>query len=246
MTTGREKMRPFRYPVIVKPNAEGTSKGITSASVVADEAAARAAARALVERYGQPALVEEYIVGRELTVGLLGERRPKVLPPMEVVFVNPPAHPVYGFEEKQSDTPRVRFECPAQLTPAELKRVEKVARDTFAALDCRDVARVDLRMTPEGKVYVIEINPLPGLQPEFSDLCMIAKVAGMDHRTLIGEILSGPIKRAREMRSIASSASSASPALASAPPPPTAASAPKPAPLPAEAPPAAAKGVNGA
>jgi D-alanine--D-alanine ligase len=251
MSTGREKMRPFRYPVIVKPNAEGTSKGITSASVVADEAAARAAARSLVERYGQPALIEEYIVGRELTVGLLGERRPKVLPPMEVVFVDPPTHPVYGFEEKQSDTPRVRFECPAQLTPAELKRIEKVARDTFAALDCRDVARIDLRMTPEGKVYVIEINPLPGLQPEFSDLCMIAKIAGMDHRSLIGEILSGPIKRHRELRSLASLASTAAPAFASAPPGPLVAALRQPAiaapaPAPVEAPPAAAKGTNGA
>lgn len=200
LTTGREKIKAFRYPVIVKPNAEGTSKGITSASVVSDEASARAAARTLVERYGQPALVEEYIVGREFTVGLLGERRPKVLPPMEVVFINPVGLPVYGFEEKQTDTPRVRFECPANLTPAEQKRIEKTVRDTFAALDCRDVARVDLRLTPEGKVFVIEVNPLPGLRPEFSDLCAIAKVAGMDHRTLIGEILSGCLKRHREMR----------------------------------------------
>ncbi len=120
---------------------------------------------------------------------------------MEIVFVGAPAHPVYGFEEKQSDTPRVRFECPAQITPAEQKRIEKVVRDTFTALDCRDVARVDLRMAPDGKVYVIEINPLPGLTPEFSDLCTIAKVAGMDYRMLIGEILAGSMKRFREARS---------------------------------------------
>jgi D-alanine--D-alanine ligase len=203
LVTCREKMKPMRYPVIVKPNAEGTSKGITSASVVSDEASARAAARALVDRYGQPALVEEYIVGREFTVGLLGERRPKVLPPMEVVFIDPKGHPVYGFEEKQSDTPRVRFECPAKLTPAELKRIEKTARDTFAALGCRDVSRIDLRMAPDGKVYVIEINPLPGLTPDFSDLCTIAKASAMDYRTLIGEILGGAIKRLREARATA-------------------------------------------
>ena len=200
LTTGREKLKPLRYPVIVKPNAEGTSKGITSASVVTDEAAARAAARALVDRYGQPALVEEYIVGRELTVGLLGEKRPKMLPPMEVVFVNPTQHPVYGFEEKQSDTPRVRFECPAPLTPLDLKRVEKTVRDTFTALGCRDVARIDLRLTKDGTVFVIEVNPLPGLTPDFSDLCTIGKVAGMDYRTLIGEILAGSIKRFREKK----------------------------------------------
>ncbi|WP_437757306.1 D-alanine--D-alanine ligase family protein [Sorangium sp. So ce1389] len=212
VTTGREKLKPFRYPVIVKPNAEGTSKGITSASVVKDEAAARAAAKQLVDRYHQPALIEEYITGREFTVGLLGERRPKVLPPMEVVFVDPPTYPVYGYEEKQTDTPRVRFECPAQLTPSELRRIEKVVRDTFAALACRDVARVDLRMTKDGRVYVIEINPLPGLTPDFSDLCVIAKVAGMDYRSLIGEIMAGCLKRHRETR-----ATSPQPAAAAAP-----------------------------
>jgi D-alanine-D-alanine ligase len=203
LTTGREKMKSFRYPVIVKPNAEGTSKGITSASVVKDEASARAAAKLLLERYGQPALVEEYIRGREFTVGLLGERRPKVLPPMEVVFVEPNEHPVYGYEEKQDGTSRVRFECPAELTAAEAKRLDKVARDTFTALGCRDVARIDLRMTKDGTVFVIECNPLPGLTPDFSDLCTIAKVAGMDYHTLIGEILAGCIKRYREARTAA-------------------------------------------
>jgi D-alanine-D-alanine ligase len=205
LTTGREKMKSFRYPVIVKPNAEGTSKGITSASVVSDEPSARAAAKMLLERYGQPALVEEYVAGREFTVGLLGERRPKVLPPMEVVFIDPPTHPVYGWEEKQESTTRVRFECPAQITSTESKRLEKVARDSFIALGCRDVARIDLRMARDGTVFVIECNPLPGLAPDFSDLCVIAKVAGMDHRTLIGEILAGCLKRWREERERAAS-----------------------------------------
>lgn len=201
ISTGREKLKAFRYPVIVKPNAEGTSKGITSASVVEDEAAARAAAKALVDRYRQPALVEEYIEGREFTVGLLGERRPKILPPMEVVFVNPKGRPVYGFEEKKAFTRAVKFECPAKLSAAELKRLEKVVRDTFHVLGCRDVARIDLRLSKES-FYVIEVNPLPGLSPGFSDLCMIAEVVGMDHRTLIGEILAGCVKRYREAKTV--------------------------------------------
>ncbi|EYF03005.1 D-alanine--D-alanine ligase family protein [Chondromyces apiculatus] len=215
LSTGKEKMKAFRYPVIVKPNAEGTSKGITSSSVVHDEAAARAAARQLIDRYHQPALIEEYIAGRELTVGLLGERRPKVLPPMEVVFNDAPAFPVYGFEEKKDWTTKVRFDCPAKLTAPELRRIEKVARDTFTALDCRDVARVDMRMAKDGKVYVIEINPLPGLTPDFSDLCGIAKVAGMDFRSLIGEILSGCLKRQREAREVSSTGLSLSRSVAS-------------------------------
>jgi len=112
-----------------------------------------------------------------------------------------------------------------------------VVRDTFTALDCRDVARVDLRMAPDGKVYVIEINPLPGLTPEFSDLCVIAKVAGMDYRMLIGEILAGSIKRYCEARqALPKEAPAASPSgLGASVPPPT----PTPAPV-------AVKGINGA
>lgn len=230
LVTGKEKLRGFRYPVIVKPNAEGTSKGITSASVVHDEAAARAAAKAMIERYGQPALVEEYIRGRELTVGLLGERRPRVLPIMEVVFLGLGDYPVYGYEEKQDFTARTRFDCPASLTPAEQRRVEKAARDTFAALGCRDVARVDMRLAEDGTVFVLEVNPLPGLAPGFSDLCLIATKAGIDHEGLIGEILAGALKR-RELRR-------AAPAAA-APPAEGKAAAPEPAPSPEAAPSAA-------
>jgi D-alanine--D-alanine ligase len=200
VTTGKEKLKSFRYPVIVKPNAEGTSKGITSASVVHDEAAARAAARSLIDRYGQPAIVEEYIRGRELTVGLLGEKRPRILPILEVVFVGLGEHPVYGYEEKQDFTEKTRFQCPASLTAAEQRRVEKAARDTFAALGCRDVARIDMRMAEDGTVFILEVNPLPGLAPGFSDLCMIAEAAGIDHAGLIGEILAGAVKRREQLR----------------------------------------------
>ena len=195
MGTGREKLRAFRYPVIVKPNQEGTSKGISSKSVVNDEASLREVARELIERYGQPALVEEYISGREFTVGLLGERRPRVLPPMEVVFLNPGDRPVYDYECKQDWQKHVRYECPAPLTKEELRAMEKVCRTTFMTLGCRDVARVDIRLRADGAVFVIEVNPLPGLTPDYSDLCLIANGAKIDYRTLIGDILSGAIKR---------------------------------------------------
>jgi D-alanine-D-alanine ligase len=195
LITGREKLKGLRYPVIVKPNHEGTSKGITGKSVCDDETGVREVAREIIERYGQPALVEEYVTGRELTVGLLGERRPRVLPPMEVVFLSQQARPVYDYECKQNWTSHVRYECPANLTRDELRAVERACRTTFMTLGCRDVARVDLRLTPEGRVYVIEVNPLPGLTPDYSDLCLIANGAKIDYRTLIGEILSGAIKR---------------------------------------------------
>lgn len=198
LVTGREKLKALRYPVIVKPNAEGTSKGITGKCVVDDEARLREVARELIEKYGQPALVEEYVFGRELTVGLLGERRPRVLPPMEVVFLRPGERPVYDYECKQDWQRFVRYDVPANVTRDELRAIERACRTTFAALGCRDVARVDLRLSPTGRVYVLEVNPLPGLTPDYSDLCLIARGAGIDYRTLIGDILSGAIKRWRE------------------------------------------------
>lgn len=198
LVTGREKLRPFRYPLIVKPNAEGTSKGISCKSVVDSEEGVRAAARELIDRYDQPALVEEYITGREFTVGLLGERRPRILPPMEVVFLAANERPVYDYECKQHWQDHVRYDCPAKLTRDEERIIEKACRATFMALGCRDVARIDLRLDPAGRVWIIEVNPLPGLTPDYSDLCLIANGAKIDYRTLIGEILSGGLKRWRE------------------------------------------------
>jgi len=200
--TGRERLSPtLKFPVIVKPNQEGSSKGIAGNSVMDDEAGLRAAVKSLIEKYRQPALVEEYIPGREFTVGLLGDRRPRVMPAMEICFKNAAVErPVYDFQVKQEWEKHVEYKCPAPVTPAEHKAIERAARETFIALDCRDVARVDLRMNPQGQVYVLEVNPLPGLTPDYSDLVLISKAAGIDYRTLIGEILAGAIKRMREKR----------------------------------------------
>jgi D-alanine-D-alanine ligase len=218
METGRERLSPkLKFPLIVKPNQEGSSKGVSaSASVVDDEEALRAIVRELIERYRQPALIEAYIPGREFTVGLLGDRRPRVLPPMEILFKDKNnERPVYDFQIKQEWEKHVSYQCPANLTPAELKAIERVCRETFDALDCRDVARVDLRLTPKGEFYVIEVNPLPGLTPGYSDLCLIASAAGIEYRTLIGDILEGGLKRLREKRREAREAAEAREARAS-------------------------------
>jgi D-alanine-D-alanine ligase len=203
METGRERLSPkMKFPLIVKPNQEGSSKGVSAhASVVDDEEGLRAVVRELLDKYRQPALIEYYIAGREFTVGLLGDKRPRVLPPMEIIFLdkaNP--RPVYDYQIKQEWEKHVYYQCPANLTPAELKSMERIARETFVALDCRDVARVDLRMDEAGEIYVLEVNPLPGLTPGYSDLCLIAKAANIDYRMLIGEILAGGLKRMREKR----------------------------------------------
>ena len=203
METGRERLdQELKFPLIVKPNAEGSSKGIGTASVVDNEEELRANVTAIIDRYKQPALVEEYIHGREFTVGLLGsKRRLRVLPPMEIRFKDEAnERPVYDYVVKQEWEKHVEYECPAKLTESENRLVEKVARATFAALECRDFARVDLRMAPDGKVYVFEVNPLPGMTPGYSDLVLISSAAGMDYDQLMGEILVGGLRRLRDKR----------------------------------------------
>jgi D-alanine-D-alanine ligase len=203
METGRERLDgELKFPLIVKPNAEGSSKGIGTASVVDNEEELRANVTAIIDRYKQPALVEEYIHGREFTVGLLGsKRRLRVLPPMEIRFKDEAnERPVYDYVVKQEWEKHVEYECPAKLTESENRLVEKVARATFAALECRDFARVDLRMAPDGKVYVFEVNPLPGMTPGYSDLVLISNAAGMDYDQLMGEILVGGLRRLRDKR----------------------------------------------
>ncbi len=200
MTTGKERLpRDLTYPQIVKPIAEGSSKGVHATSVVENEAELREAAQKMIAKYDQPALVEDYIGGREFTVGMLGERRPKVLPPMEVVFLDgSETRPVYSFEFKQDWSSKIRYDVPAKLEPAHLKALERAARECFIALGCRDVARVDFRMDGQGKIYFLECNPLPGLTPGWSDLVLIARAAGIEYNALIAEILSGAIRRYKE------------------------------------------------
>jgi D-alanine-D-alanine ligase len=200
LVTGKERLpKDLRFPVIVKPNAEGSSKGVHATSVCENEAELRKAAVEMIAKYNQPALVEDYIGGREFTVGMLGERRPKVLPPMEVVFLDQSEkRPVYSFEFKQDWSTRIRYDAPAVLEPGQLKALERAARECFIALGCRDVARVDFRMDEQGKIYFLECNPLPGLTPGWSDLVLIAKAAGIEYNALISEILSGAIRRYKE------------------------------------------------
>ncbi|MEM9489327.1 MAG: ATP-grasp domain-containing protein, partial [Myxococcota bacterium] len=209
METGRERLSSdLSFPLIVKPNAEGSSKGIANANVVDDEDELRTAVRNLLERYRQPAIIEEYISGREFTVGLLGDKRPRVLPPMEIRFKDSAIErPVYDFVVKQEWEKHVFYECPAKLTTSQRKSIEKVARDTFWALDCRDVGRVDLRMDHDGNIYVLEVNPLPGLTPNYSDLVLISQAAGMDYDQLMGDIMLGGLRRLREKKRRAERAS---------------------------------------
>ena len=201
MHTGKERLdKQFTsFPLIVKPVAEGSSKGVVSKSVCRSEAELREVVKEIVTKYQQPALIEEYIGGREFTVGLLGERRPRVLPPMEIVFLDKEDKtPIYSFQHKLDWNDRIRYDAPAKIEPALLEKLRTAARSSFMALGCRDVARIDFRMDDKGRIYFIECNPLPGLTPGWSDLVLIAQGAGMDYRGLIGEIMAPAIRRYKE------------------------------------------------
>ena len=201
MNTGKERLsKEFAgFPLMVKPVAEGSSKGVVTKSVCNSEAELREVVREIASKYDQPALIEEYISGREFTVGLLGERRPRALSPMEIVFLEKEDKtPVYSFQHKLDWNDRIRYDAPARVEPAVMEKLRAAARGCFMALGCRDVARIDFRMDDRGRIYFLECNPLPGLTPDWSDLVLIAKGDGMDYRTLIGEILSGAIRRYKE------------------------------------------------
>lgn len=200
MQSGQERLpKELRFPLIVKPLAEGSSKGVTLSSVVETEIALRAVVEDQVRRYRQPALVEQFVGGREFTVGVLGDQYLEVLPIMEIVFAQKEGnHAIYTFEHKLQDNDQVTFSCPASLEPELKATIEEQAKTVFRILGCRDVARIDFRMDDNGAVHFIECNPLPGLTPGFSDLCVIGARAGLSYTELIGRILEPALQRLRE------------------------------------------------
>ncbi len=199
MRSAKDKLpKGLSFPVVVKPIAEGSSKGVLGTCVAEDERELREKAAAIIARYRQPALVEAFLPGREFTVALLGEKKPRVLPPMEIVFTRKDVkNPVYTFDHKLEPTDEIRYDAPAKVDPELQRDIEHVARAAFGALGCRDVARIDGRLDAKGKPHFIECNPLPGLTPDWSDICLIGKGVGMDYRTLIGEILAPAVRRFR-------------------------------------------------
>lgn len=171
-------------PVIVKPALEGSSKGIRRTALVRTVAEFGPAVTALWKEYRQPALVEEFIVGDEVTVGMTGNDPPQPLGVMRVVPTTPTEEFVYSLEVKRAWDGVVSYEAPAKLPKAVYAAVEADALTAFAALGCRDVARADFRVR-DGVPYFLEINPLPGLNPDSGDLCYLAYRMGRAYPELI-------------------------------------------------------------
>lgn len=182
------------YTVIVKPAWEGSSKGIRGKCVVDTLDELIEAIENHRRAYRQPILVEEYIEGDELTVGIVGNSPPRIIGTMRVLPTQTEERFIYSLEVKRDYLRRVRYECPAKLPLGRLEAVEKAALDVYRTLGCRDVARVDFRLR-DGTPYFLEVNPLPGLNPESSDLVILSRLAGWSYEQLIGSILHAAVMR---------------------------------------------------
>ena len=184
----------FTFPVIIKPAYEGSSKGIRLASVAEDAAQARDEANRILERYRQPVMVEEFINGDEVTVGIIGNAPPEVLGMMRILPRNKNGHFVYSLEVKRDYKNRVEYECPARLEGKVLEKIKLSSLKVFKTLGCRDFARIDFRIGSDGIPYFIEINPLPGLGTH-SDLVIMTIKLGWTQGELIKAVLSAALKR---------------------------------------------------
>ena len=192
-------VRGLKFPLIVKPTAEGSGKGISSQSVVYDLAGLKSALSKSIENYCQIMLVEEYISGREFTVGILGNGRDvRVFPPMEIIFRENSgsiAHNIYSYEIKSRFEDYVDYKCPPDLSDGAQAELMRIARRVYDILECRDFARIDFRMDGLGKFYFIELNPLPGLAPGYSDFPILAGLCGLSYKDLINQILTSAMIR---------------------------------------------------
>jgi D-alanine-D-alanine ligase len=144
----------------------------------------------------QPVLVEEFIQGDELTVGMIGNDPPSVLGVMRVVPNDRAERFVYSLEIKRDFERLVRYECPAPLPAAATEAVTRAAHAVWRVLGCRDVSRIDFRL--RGDVpYFLEVNPLPGLNPGSSDLVIMSGLLGWSYERLIDSILRAALERIR-------------------------------------------------
>jgi D-alanine-D-alanine ligase len=193
--------RPFQlnYPAIVKPALEDGSMGITLESVVRTPQQLRRQVAQVLETYGEKAMVEEFILGRELAVSMLGNHPVQILPITEEDYssITDPLEHLLTYESKWDERSPyytdIIARIPADLTPAEKTAVESVARDTFHAVGLRDFGRVDIRLE-DGIPYVIDINEIPDLSPD-SGYWKSAQAAGLTYPQMVEAIVKHALQR---------------------------------------------------
>jgi len=164
------------FPVVVKPNDQGSTVGLT----IVEEARQLVPAFEEAARYSRQVLIERYIPGRELTVAILGH---EALPVVEIV----PEHGLYDYACKYT-AGMSRYEVPAALPTDVAARVQELGLRAFETLGCRGVARVDFRLDPEGRPYCLEVNTVPGMTPT-SLVPMAAKARGISYDEVVARML---------------------------------------------------------
>jgi D-alanine-D-alanine ligase len=184
----------LKAPLIAKPAFEGSSKGVLRKCVIEEHAQIESIVAELQRAYRQPILLEEFIEGDELTVGVVGNTPPQVIGVMRIVPKRQPRRFVYSLEVKRDWEDEVRYECPAQVSSDATTAVQNAALAAYEALGCRDVARIDFRLR-DGVPYFIEANPLPGLSPKSGDIVILAGAMRIEYRELLGRILGSAVQR---------------------------------------------------
>lgn len=195
----------IKFPAIVKPKTEGSSKGVLDKNVVNNKQEFEQVLKDISKLYANDVLIEEYIDGREFTVAVLGNENPEVLPIIEQKFDFLPQgmHKIASFELKWIYEDSLKnlsdaYSCPAKLSSKDKNNIEKTSKKIYKTLNCLDCARIDYRMDKNGKLYFIEINTLPGINPDPNSISyfpLAARTAGMSYQDLIDKILQSAISR---------------------------------------------------
>lgn len=191
----KQKWTDFPYPAFIKPAHEGSSKGIRLISRINNENELFNSLPGLLKNYNQPVLVEEFIEGDEITVGITGNAPPEVLGIMRILPKGQTSDFIYSLEVKRDWENLVDYECPARLDANILQKIEGYSLKIFSELGCRDFARVDFKLNRFGEPYFLEINPLAGLNPISSDLIIMARKLGQSYDDLIIKIFYSALER---------------------------------------------------
>jgi D-alanine-D-alanine ligase len=194
----------LHFPLIIKPNREGSSKGIMDKNVVGSERQLKRRVGEIFKKNSSELLVEEFIDGREFNVSLLGNP-PKTLPTIEQKFDFLPKgmNRIAGYELKWIYEDSLKnltdaYDCPAKISLKLQKEIEETSKKIYCFLGVRDCARIDYRLDKKGKLYFLEINTLPGINPDeqvISYFPLAARAAGLSFKELVGEILTEACKR---------------------------------------------------
>ena len=184
----------FNFPLIVKPRYEGTSKGLSEKSVVMNNSRLRQQAQWLISVYKQPALVEEFILGQEFTVAVMGNKNPIALPVVQIRIEGKLDLGQMFYTHSRINSNSLDYICPARLPKALERKIRDLALITYQAVECRDFARVDFRVDKKGNPYVLEINPLPSLSPE-DTFALVGTYLGVGYERMINWILEEGLMR---------------------------------------------------